>query len=113
MTERAGGPQRPETSPQPGNGTNVPCIPDAISELRTDVRELRKAAFKVCAFLLGAFGGGYLLLSAKFDDINTQLLALSTVIARIDERTSSASKTTEHSEMELASLPQSEAAGTH
>jgi hypothetical protein len=124
MTERADEPRDVADSPQPGGDANVVCIPDAIVELRKDVRELRVAVLSTCAFLLGVFAGGYLLLSAKsdhiqealsaqsknvdqkfetvnqkfdavnqrFDAINQKLSDLSVVVARIDERTSTASK---------------------
>jgi septal ring factor EnvC (AmiA/AmiB activator) len=116
MTERADKSPGSADSSQPGGDANVVCIPDAIVELRKDVRELRVAVFGTCTFLLAALAGGYLLLSAKsdgiqqalsaqsrnvdqkfeavnqrFDAINQRLSDLSVVVARIDERTAIAS----------------------
>lgn len=90
MTKRADKPRDSVDSPQPGAEANVLCIPDAILELRKDVRELRekfddlpRAAFRICAYFLGALVGGYLLLSSKFDRIDDELSAQS---KRVDQR---------------------------
>jgi hypothetical protein len=77
MTERADKSPGSADSSQPGGDANVVCIPDAIVELRKDVRELRVAVFGTCTFLLGALAGGYLLLSAKSDGIQEALSAQS------------------------------------
>ncbi len=77
MTERADKSPGSVDSSRPGGDANVVCIPDAIVELRKDVRELRMAVFGTCTFLLGALAGGYLLLSAKSDGIQEALSAQS------------------------------------
>ena len=88
--------QGPREPSPPDGDAFVRWVTDAITELRTDVRELRakfdslpKSTYSICGFILVMFGAGYALLSQRAESIHQELRqAISAQSKDVDEQLS-------------------------